>query len=181
MTEQTADASSAFADSLPVTPDQLAVRLDGLGLSYERFSHPPLRTVADSKLARSGMLTPQEGGGHIKNLYLRCKRKKNYLIVLQEDRQLDLAWLADHLGAGRFSFGSAERLFENLGVRPGAVTPLAMISGAGRGVHLVMDSSLRDTKIIYMHPLVNDLTFGMAPASLLAFLDSLDVQPSWID
>jgi len=181
MTEQTADASSAFADSLPVTPDQLAARLDGLGLSYERFSHPPLRTVADSKLARGGMLTPQEGGGHIKNLYLRCKRRKNYLIVLQEDRQLDLAWLADHLEAGRFSFGSAERLFEYLGVRPGAVTPFAMITGAGRGVHLAMDSSLRAAKIIYMHPLVNDMTFGMAPDSLLAFLDDLDVQPSWID
>ncbi len=181
MTEPTADASSAFADSLPVTPDQLSARLDGLGLTYERFSHPPLRTVADAKLARSGMLTPQQGGGHIKNLYLRCKRKKNYLIVLQEDRQLDLAWLADHLEAGRFSFGSAERLFEYLGIRPGAVTPFAMITGAGRGVHLAMDSSLRAAKIIYMHPLVNDMTFGMAPDSLLTFLDDLDVQPSWID
>ena len=66
------DASSTYQDSLPVTSDQLLQQLDEQGLSYTRIDHIPLRTVADSKQVRDGFLSAAEGGGHIKNLYLRC-------------------------------------------------------------------------------------------------------------
>ena len=36
------------------------------------------------------MLTKNEGGGHIKNLYLRDHKKNNYLVVVQEDKNIDL-------------------------------------------------------------------------------------------
>ena len=77
------DASSAYQDSLPVSSDQLLAHLDKVGLSYNRIDHIPLRTVADSKQVRDGFLSAAEGGGHIKNLYLRDKKKQNYLVVLQ--------------------------------------------------------------------------------------------------
>ena len=60
---------------------------------------------------------------------MRDKKKQNYLVVLQEDAELDLKYVAEKIGASRLSFGSADRLLENLGVRPGAVTPLSMITG----------------------------------------------------
>ena len=43
------DASSAFQDSLPIHPDTLLEKINSLGLSFESYVHPPLRTVADSK------------------------------------------------------------------------------------------------------------------------------------
>ncbi len=175
------DASSAYQDSLPISSENLLAHLDEAGLSYSRMDHIPLRTVADSKQVRDGFLSAADGGGHIKNLYLRDKKKQNYLIVLQEDAELELKFVAEKIGANRLSFGSADRLLENLGVRPGAVTPLSMINGVQKQVQLFMDASLREKKLLYMHPLVNDRTVGMAPASLEAFLAALGAEYHWID
>ena len=175
------DASSTYQDSLPVSSDQLLQQLDEQGLSYTRIDHIPLRTVADSKQVRDGFLAAEEGGGHIKNLYLRDKKKNNYLVVLQEDADLDLKWIAEKIGANRLSFGSADRLLEYLGVRPGAVTPLAMVTGTTHQLRLILDASLRYKTQLYMHPLVNDRTIGMAPAQLELFLDRLNADYRWID
>lgn len=175
------DASSAFQDSLPVSSDQLLSMLDKSGFAVERIDHIPLRTVADSKQVRDGFLSAEEGGGHIKNLYLRDKKKQNFLVVLPEDADVDLKTLSEKMGAARLSFGSADRLLENLGVRPGAVTPLAMVTGVHHDVTLFMDSSLRQVKSLYMHPLVNDRTVGMSPADVEQFLAQKGAKINWLD
>ena len=175
------DASSAYQDTLPFTSDEMLASLSQSGFSFERFDHPPLRTVADSKQVREGFLSAEEGGGHIKNLFLRDKRKQNFLVVLPEDKDVDLKSLATCLEAGRFSFGSADRLLEILGVRPGAVTPLAMITGRKHQVRLIMDAQLKSSMLLYMHPLVNDRTIAMTPQDTQAFLAGLDIDIEWTD
>lgn len=175
------DASSAYQDSLPVTSDQLLAMLKDSGFAVERIDHIPLRTVADSKQVRDGFLSAEDGGGHIKNLYLRDKKKQNFLVVLPEDADVDLKSLSEQIGATRLSFGSADRLLEYLGVRPGAVTPLAMVTGVHHDVTLFMDSRLRDVKFLYMHPLVNDRTVGMSPADVERFLVQKGVKINWLD
>ena len=170
------DASSLFQDSLPIHPDALISDLNSLKLQFTQFSHPPLKTVDDSKAYRDGMLTKNEGGGHIKNLYLRDHKKNNFLAVIQEDRNVNLKELATLMQSGRLSFGSADRLLENLGVRPGAVTPLSMITGARKGVKIAIDSELFKMTYIYMHPLVNDRTISMTPEELNVYLEYLGVK-----
>ena len=177
MNEILADASSQFQDSLPTHPETLRAKITALGLHFENYNHPPLRTVADSKLVREGFLTKEEGGAHIKNLYLRDRKKKNFLAVIEEDKDVDLANLAEQFGAARFSFGSADRLLEMLGVRPGAVTPLAMINGVTSDVTIGLDRDIMQAKQIYMHPLVNDRTIAMSPDDLMHFLSAIGVTP----
>jgi len=171
------DASSTYQDSLPIHPDSLIARLTALNLPFESHTHPPLRTVADSKEHRAGFLTKEDGGAHIKNLYLRDRKKNNFLAVIEEDKDVDLKKLSDQLGAGRLSFGSADRLLEFCGVRPGAVTPLAMLYGHEKQVTLALDKDILEAKLIYMHPLVNDRTIAMSPQDLMTFLASLGVTP----
>jgi Ala-tRNA(Pro) deacylase len=77
---------------------------------------------------------------------LRDNKKRNVLLVAEQDRQIDLKTLNTKLGTERLSFGSAERLMENLGVRPGTVTPLAMINGVETGVQLFIDNGLKSCK-----------------------------------
>ena len=126
------DASSAFQDTLPLSSDALLAQLDDWGLEYRLHSHVPLRTVEDAKAVEGQFMAPGENALRLKNLYLRDKKKRNYLVTLQQDREIDLKALGAELGAGNLSFGSADRLLENLGIRPGAVSPLAMITGAKR-------------------------------------------------
>jgi Ala-tRNA(Pro) deacylase len=179
--KQEIDASSRFQESLPVTSDQMIAMLDTWGIDYSRADHVPLRTVEDSKKVQDQFLPSEHGGGHIKNLYLRDNKKRNILVVAEQDRLIDLKLLHKTLGTGRLSFGSEDRLMQNLGVRPGAVTPLAMINGVKSGVQIYIDKTLQNCKQIYVHPLVNDRTLGLTPEGLNAFFAKIDVTPIWIE
>ena len=178
--QNTVDASSKYQDSLPVSSDEMLQKLDDWGIFYTRSDHVPLRTVEESKMVQGQFLSSEEGGGHIKNLYLRDKKKCNILLVTEQDRKIDLKTLNTILRTSRLSFGSADRLIENLGVRPGAVTPLAMITGAQRGVKLFIDIELKKCSTIYVHPLVNDRTLGISVEGLATFFDQVNVTPIWV-
>ena len=175
------DASSEYQDSLPISSDAILKLLDDWNISNTRTDHEPLRTVEDSKKVQSQFLSSENGGGHIKNLYLRDNKKRNILLVTEQDRQIDLKSVHLKLAVGRLSFGSPERLMENLGVRPGAVTPLSMIVGGQMEVRLFIDSDLKNCKQIYVHPLVNDRTLGMTIEGLQKFFNKIKEQPTWVD
>ena len=166
------DASSQFKGSLPTTPDSLLAVLDALAIDYVTHHHPPLRTVEDAKAHRGDML-----GIHIKSLYLRDRKKRNFLIVVQEDRVIDLKNLDQKIGCDRLSFGSADRLFEMLGVRPGAVSPFTLINDPDHKVQLILDADLAGQSCLYAHPLVNDMTLGLSGADLLRFTAYTGHQP----
>ncbi|MBO9402287.1 prolyl-tRNA synthetase associated domain-containing protein [Shimia sp. R9_3] len=175
------DASSEFQGSLPVSSDALLAQLEAWGLDYALHEHVPLRTVEDAKSVEAAMEVAGERAFRVKNLYLRDKKKRNYLVTLEQDREIDLKALGAQLGVGNLSFGSADRLLENLGVRPGAVTPLAMINGAEKGVRFFMDADVQGADRIYMHPLVNDRTVAMSVADLWVFLERIDVTPEMLE
>lgn len=169
------DASSAFKDSLPTSPEDLIRALGDAGIDHSLHEHPPLRTVEDSKAFRGDM-----EGTHVKNLYLRDRKKKNFLVVAQEDRAIDLKSLPDMIGSDRLSFGSADRLFEFLGVRPGAVSPFTLINDSEHRVSLALDASLMQAERLYFHPLVNDLTLGVSADGLRRFLEITGHEPRMI-
>ncbi|MEZ8098172.1 MAG: prolyl-tRNA synthetase associated domain-containing protein [Amylibacter sp.] len=175
------DASSKFQDSLPVSSDALLETLKRWSISYKLFEHVPLRTVEDSKKVEGIFISTQNGGGHVKNLYLRDKKKKNILLVAEQDQAIDLKRLSKNLNFSNLSFGSPERLMQNLGVRPGAVTPLSMINGVNNNVSLFMDKALRNKIVIYVHPLVNDRTIEMTIENLEKFFSKIGVNFEWID
>ena len=132
--------------------------------------------MEDSKQFRDGM-----DGAHIKNLYMRDRKKKNFLVVADEDRAIDMKTLNGRIGCDRLSFGSADRLFEMLGVRPGAVSPLTLINDPDQRVRLVIDAKVLRGRMIYVHPLVNDMTLGIMPDGLQRFLQYCGHDPLMLD
>ena len=175
------NATSEYQDSLPVSSDMIMEQLKTWDISYRCFDHVALMTVEDSKKVQSLFLSSEQGGGHIKNLYLRDHKKRNILLITEQDRQIDLKSLPALLGTGRLSFGSADRLLENLGVRPGAVTPLAMTTGVKQGVQLFIDNDLRKCLKLYVHPLVNDRTLEIGLDGLELFFKTISAAPTWVD
>ena len=175
------DASSNFQDTLPVPSDALLKHLDLWEIRYKKYDHVPLRTVEDSKKVQDMFLPTEAGGGHVKNLYLRDRRKKNILLVAEQDAKIDLKKLGNAIGSTNLSFGSPERLMENLGIRPGAVTPLSMITGVKNSVSLFLDSNLKNCMKIYVHPLVNDRTLEISIAELEKFLLKIGASFEWVN
>ncbi|WP_170763969.1 prolyl-tRNA synthetase associated domain-containing protein [Ruegeria lacuscaerulensis] len=174
------DASSTFQDTLPLSSDALLVQLDDWGLTYRLHTHIPLRTVEDAKGVEDQFMVPGENVLRLKNLYLRDKKKRNYLVTLEQSREIDLKALGAELGVGNLSFGSADRLLQNLGIRPGAVSPLAMINGVEHNVRFFMDGAAQQADVINMHPLVNDRTVAMPRTDLMAFFDRVGCDVNWL-
>ncbi|MDB2464934.1 prolyl-tRNA synthetase associated domain-containing protein [Amylibacter sp.] len=175
------DASSKFQDSLPISSDELLKTLDQWNIKYNLFEHVPLRTVEDSKKVQGIFISSENGGGHVKNLYLRDKKKRNILLVAQQDQTVDLKKLSKSLGFSNLSFGSPERLMQHLGVRPGSVTPLSMITGVKNDVSLFLDKNLKSKSVIYIHPLVNDRTIEMTIENLEKFFSKVGICYMWTD
>jgi Ala-tRNA(Pro) deacylase len=73
-------------------------------------------------------------GGHCKNLFLKDKKGKLWLLICLNQRRIDLNRLAKVLGCARLSFGKADLLEAVLGVAPGGVTPFASINDRARRV-----------------------------------------------
>ena len=166
--------------NLPVSSIELIKKLDEWRIVYKHFNHQPLMTVKESKSIQEKLFGKTKGKGHIKNLYLRDKRKNNILLVTHQDTVVNLKSLAEKIKMQRLSFGSPDRLMENLGVLPGAVSPFAMINGVKKNVHLFLDTNLKSFKKIFAHPLENNQTVEISVDQLEIFLKKISVIPNWI-
>ncbi len=122
-------------------------------------------TVEEAKSLRGKL-----DGAHTKNLFLYNKKKQMWLVVSLEDRLIDLKALAAHVGAGRFSFCSADRLMQYLGVIPGAVAPFAVINDKQNVVRVVLDLGILQFERVNFHPLDNSMTTTLSADDLVKFL-----------
>lgn len=177
-------ADHAIADpdgnDLPTTPAALLARLSALGIAHETVTHEAVFTVEQSTAVRA-RLPVLQSGTHIKNLFLRNKREEMWLVTLEAHRVVDLKQLGERIGAGRVSFGSAQRLMRHLGVRPGSVTPLALINDSGRQVRLAVDRAVLDAEAVWAHPMVNTMVTRLSGPDLRRFFDATGHAPQPLD
>jgi len=158
---------------MPATPEDLLHFLAELGVKSETIDHPPLFTVADSQNLRGEI-----AGGHSKNLFVKDKKSRLFLLVLEEETVVDLKRVHEKIGAqGRVSFGSADLLEEVWGVRPGAVTPFGAINDSEGRVTVVLDADMMRHERLNFHPLVNTRTTGLASVDLVKFLRATGHEP----
>jgi Ala-tRNA(Pro) deacylase len=159
------------------TPEALEAVFSTLGIDSLSWSHPPLFSVGDG--ADFEHLMP---GGHTKNLFLKDKKGKVWLVSALQETVIDLKGLARRLGiAGHLSFGKAELLLEVLGVIPGSVTPFGLLNDKNRAVTPVLDAAMLRCDRLNFHPLRNDVTTNITPKALLSFLKHLGYNPVTVD
>jgi Ala-tRNA(Pro) deacylase len=162
-----------FAFLMPASPEDLLDYLATLSIETETVDHPPLHTVEDSRALRGDI-----PGGHTKNLFVKDKKGRLFLLVLGEETAVDLKRVHEKIGAqGRVSFGSADLLEEVWGVRPGAVTPFGAINDKAAKVSVVLDEAMMRHEQLNFHPLVNTRTTGLASADLVKFLRATGHEP----
>lgn len=161
-------------DNTPPFDDAgLFARLDELGLTHKTVGHEALYTVEQSRALRGDL-----DGAHIKNLFLRDKKRRMWLVTVLENREMDLKALRHRIGAqGNLSFGNADLLMQHLGIIPGAVTPFSVINDRDGNVTMVLDKALTEIDPVNAHPLRNDRTTAISPDDLVAFLEAENHAP----
>jgi Ala-tRNA(Pro) deacylase len=166
-------------ESMPssrATPDDLFRRLDALGIATETVRHRAVFTVDEAKAHRGEI-----AGGHCKNLFLKDKAGKLWLVVMLESSRLDMKAAQGKLGSARLSFASPDLMRLVLGVDPGSVTPFTVINDSALQVQVVLEAAMmREAKLSY-HPLTNTATTTIASADLLAFLRAQGHEPRIVD
>lgn len=159
--------------SSPKTPEELYALLDDLGVSYSTRTHAPVFTVAESVGLRDEI-----PGGHTKNLFVKDKKDKYFVLTVEENAAVDLKTVHKVIGASsRVSFGRPEKMLEYLGVEPGSVTVFGAINDTGNNVTFILDEDLMQNEVINGHPLSNDATTSIERNDLLRFLEATGHTP----
>lgn len=158
------------------TPKDLLALLEDLDIEYQYHEHHAVFTVEESSKIEDDI-----PGAHCRNLYLRDKKKRNFLVTAMNETPVDLKALEKEIGCARLSFGSADRLWQFLGVKPGSVCPYAVINDTEQAVRVILDKKMMEQGRVNYHPLENTMTIGVSPDGLLKFLKHTGHDPKILD
>ena len=140
--------------------------LDTLKIDYTNYEHDAVFTCDEAKWV-------DIPGYRVKSLLLRNKKATNfYMIVLPDNKQLDTNIIRAIFDDSKMSFASPERMMEKIWLKPGSVSPFALINNTERDIRVVFDSALKN-ELIWFHPLQNDNTVVLNMKSVEYFLENL--------
>lgn len=158
---------------MPATRADLFALFDRLGVRTETHEHEAVFTVAESAAVKARI-----PGGHSKNLFVKDKKGRVFVIVCLGDATIDLKRVHETIGAsGRVSFCSGEQLEALWGVKPGSVTPFGAINDVEGQVTVVLDAAMMALPWLNFHPLENTASTGISNAGLVVFLRATGHEP----
>ena len=147
------------------------------GVEQTTHDHPAVFRVEDGLELKAGW-----PGVQTKNLFLKDKKQRLWLISAAQDTVIDLKRARTALEAtGNLSFANEDLMFDTLGVRPGSVTALGLINDVDRRVTFVLDRKLHEAAIVNFHPLTNTATTALEQAAFRRFMSLLDRVPVVVD
>lgn len=110
-----------------------------------------------------------------KSLYVKDKKSDNYyMVVLPFDKRADMRGLASYVGCAKFEFATEEKLFADLGVHRGSVSPYAFLNESPRySAKLLIDAEVWNSNQVKFHPCDNTATVVVKTDDFKKFLESI--------
>jgi Ala-tRNA(Pro) deacylase len=149
---------------LPTPPEALMEALKIMGIPYILHTHKAVFTCEESDFLKD--VIP---GLHVKNLFLKDKKDKMALVVVPHALSLDLKAVAPVIGLDRISFGSPDRLWTYLGVRPGSVNPFCAMNDKEGKVEVILHHEVAEAPILSAHPMLNTMSLELSGPDLVSF------------
>ena len=135
--------------------------LNELKIKFTIYKHKPIYSIDEIK-----ELNLNIPGIQLKNLFLRNKKgNEHYLVIVEENKKVNLKELAQKLSTSSLSFASEKRLLKYLGVSSGSVTPFGLINDFQKNVKVFLDNEILSYNQVSFHPNVNTATV------LISYLD----------
>ncbi|KAG5388401.1 hypothetical protein IGI04_029942 [Brassica rapa subsp. trilocularis] len=158
--------------------DHLLARLQELQIDYSKYEHPPVLTVEEQ-----AKYVSSSEGALSKNLLLKDKKNRYYIVSAMTDTKVDMKVLSQRLGLGKGGIRMApeEALSELLQVSLGCVTPFAVVNESARDVSLLLDQKFKNQTRCIFHPLSNDVSISLNTLGLDKFLQSIGRDSVYID
>ena len=134
-------------------------------IDFQVHEHKPLYTVEDSEKLRGKI-----DGSHTKNLFLKNKKNEFFLFTCNERAKIDLKQFSRSINAKNLSFANENYLEKYLGIKPGSVSPYALLNDKENNVSFYLDENLEKSEKINFHPLINDTTITMKTSDFINFI-----------
>ena len=139
--------------------------LDHKRIKFKKYEHEALYAVENSCIKRGKIQ-----GDHTKNLFLKSKKNFFYLFSCEENSIVELRRFSKSVGAGNLSFAREEYLIKYLGVKPGSVSPYALLNDIDNQVDFYLENKVYNSKNINFHPLINTSTITVQTKDFLNFM-----------
>lgn len=158
--------------------DQLLERLQAQQIQFSKYEHPIVMTV-EAQAKYVGHIK----GGLSKNLFLKDKKHRYYIVSALADTKVDLKVLSQRLGLGKGGLRMApeEAVAEILQVPLGCVTPFALLNESARHVSLLLDQGFKTQECCFFHPLSNDTSISLHIQDFDMFLKSVGRAVAYVD
>lgn len=146
------------------------------GIDQTTHDHPAVFRVDQGLELKAAM-----PGAHTKNLFLKDRKGRLWLISAAQDTVIDLKAAPKLIGSDRLSFGNEALMVETLGVTPGSVTALGLINDVENRVTFVLDRRLWEAEIVNFHPLTNTATTALDQPAFRRFLTAIGREAKVVD
>lgn len=144
--------------------------LDGLGICYQLLRHVAVVTTEESR-----QVVCVDNCMACKSLYVKDKKSDNYyLVVLPFDKRAEMRQLASYVGCAKFEFATEEKLWEDLQVHRGCVSPFAYLNEKpAYSAKLLIDAEVWNSCNVKFHPCDNTATVVLKTEDFKKFLQAI--------
>ena len=145
-------------------------KLDELGIEFDVVEHPPAFTTEQADPYIEGL-----EGVRTKSMFLTNKKKTQYyLLIMDDQKSLDMDDFKEQVGANRIRMASAESLAEKMQLPAGTVSPFGLLNNEEKDILIYFDQDIVSEEIMTFHPNTNEKTIFIKTKDLFRFLESVD-------
>ena len=148
---------------------QVANKLQELGIAYDVVEHPPAFTTEQADSYIEGL-----EGVRTKSMFLTNKKKTQYyLLVMDDHKSLDMDDFKEQVGANRIRMASLDSLAEKMNLPAGTVSPFGLLNNDEKDILVYFDKDIVSEDIMTFHPNTNEKTIFISTTDLFKFLQDL--------
>ena len=149
---------------------QVKDKLEELGIEFDVVEHPPAFTTEQADSYIEGL-----EGVRTKSMFLTNKKKTQYyLLIMDDQRPLDMDDFREQVGANRIRMASAESLAEKMQLLAGTVSPFGLLNNDEKDILVYFDKDIVSEEIMTFHPNTNKKTIFIKTQDLFRFLEAID-------
>jgi len=143
--------------------------LKDLEIKYKLHEHPPVYTCEESEKLKVTIR-----GMHAKSLLVKGKNTgKFYMIILPCNERIDRKKLKKYIEED-ITFANSDELDKLLGLKPGSVSPFAIIRDKEHKITIIFEKKVWNSEILNFHPNINTETIELRNSEFKKYINSLN-------
>ena len=148
---------------------QVANKLQELGITFDVVEHPPVFTTEQADSYIEGM-----EGVRTKSMFLTNRKKTQYYLLIMDDKKrLDMDDFKVQVGADRIRMASLDSLAEKMTLPAGTVSPFGLLNNEEKDILVYFDKDIVSEDVMTFHPNTNEKTIFIKSKDLFRFLESI--------